>query len=345
MDRTTWERVRRRLLLCVLVMAGVLAGLFLAEFALRTMGFGNPIVYRTNSAYRFAPRPDQRVERRRWGGRRATTINESGYRSTESWKKNAAFKVLWLGDSVTWGGTYIDDTETFAELSCGRIEVATGLEVVCANGGVNAYGVDNIVSRLHYDRAGADANVVVVVVSWKNFFRSKSSIGGNPFLTYAPPSPVRALREVAANASARLLVKLQWSPGLSCDDPYRMAVVRKSLAELLQVLRKKQDEGKTVLLARYVEAREVEEHNNTRKIQWCIPSASAFPFFLDLEEQIHISGVPYLDLTNAVREAAKTDSAEPIFLDRGGHLQVRGHQVYAQAIGDKVLELTGYANE
>ena len=117
------------------------------------------------------------------------------------------------------------------------------------------------------------------------------------------------------------------------------------MAELLEVLRKKQDEGKTVLLARYVEVREVEERNNTREMQWCIPSASAFPFFLDLEEQIHTSGVPYLDLTNAVREAAKTDSAEPIFLDRGGHLQVRGHQVYAQAIGDKVLELTGYANE
>ena len=316
----------------------------MAEFALRAVGLGDPIVYRANTAYRFAPRPDQRVKRLRGSW---VTINESGYRSTESWKKNAAFKVLWLGDSVTWGGTYIDDTETFAELSCGRIEEATGLEAVCGNGGVNAYGVDNIVSRLRYDRTGADANVVVVVVSWINFLLGKKNIEGNGFFTYTPPSPVRALWEVSLYMVVRLNTYLQMDEDtFFCDEAYASAVMRESLAELLQVLKKKQDEGKTVLLARTLHAYEVAEGNaevfDIPLWPWCIPDASTF--LADLEGATHTAGVPYLDLTNAVREATRTGSAEPIFRD-DTHLTVRGHQVYAQAISDTILEMTGYANE
>ena len=35
-----------------------------AEIAARWMGLGEPIVYATNAAYRYAPLPDQHVSRR-----------------------------------------------------------------------------------------------------------------------------------------------------------------------------------------------------------------------------------------------------------------------------------------
>ena len=319
----------------LLILMGVSGALAAAELALRALGLGDPIVYRTNTAYRYAPRPDQRVERRRGAW---VSINESGYRSTESWKKPAAFKVLWLGDSVTWGGTYIDDRETFVELSCDRIEEEMSLEAVCGNGGVNAYGVDNMVSRLRYDRAGDGANVVVVVAGWYDFFRGESNLSGNPWVASAPPRPVRALWDLSVYRTSLLLVFLQRG-GVgegACDDAYGPAVAHESLEGLLQVLNEKQDEGKTVLLVRNPAAHETVDAVDLSSAPWCIAGASEL--LLGLEEAIRASGVPYLDLTNAAREAVQADSAEPFFYD-DVHLEVRGHRVYAHAISDRLIEL------
>ena len=330
------DRPRRTLVLCLLLAVGLAGGLGLAEVVLRTAGLGDPIVYSTNTAYRYAPAPNQRVNRRRdaW-----ITINAAGYRSTESWGKPAAFKVLWIGDSVTWGGTYIGDADTFAELSCVRIEQATGAEAVCGNGGVNAYGVDNMVSRLRYDRAGDDANVIVAVVGWSDFFRSKSNIGGNSWVRHRRTGPFRALAEFAAFQTARFLVFLQGD--YPCDDPYGPAVARESLDRLLQTLAKKQDQGKTVLLARYPVVHEAAGGVALDIMPWCIGNVSTL--LADMEQSIRASSVPYLDLTTTVRQALEVDSSEPVFYDKWGHLDVRGHRLFAQAIADRILDLVDYS--
>lgn len=335
------KRVKRWLVGSLLVLAGVLGSLALAELALRTMGLGEPIVYRTNTAYRYAPRPNQRVQRRRGAW---VTINESGYRSTEDWTTTGALRVLWIGDSVTWGGTYIDDRQTFAELACKRVEDATGIEAVCGNAAANAYGVDNMVSRLRYDPAGADADVIVAVVGWADLFRSKSNIGGNLFFRDAPQGPLRALRELAAFGAARVLVVSQGEG--SCDDAYGPAVGLESLAGLLGALKEEQDDGKTALLVRYPVVHEAfgdaDASGGLPYLPWCASGMSAL--LLAMEDAVRASGVPYLDLTEAAREAVSAESAEPFFYDHWGHVDVRGHRVYAQVIGDKLVELTAHAN-
>lgn len=277
------------------------------------------------------------------------TINESGYRSTESWTKSAAFKVLWIGDSVTWGGSYIDDQDTFAELSCRRIEEATDLEAVCGNGAVNAYGVDNMVSRLRHDRAGETANVIVAVIGLPNFFRGVSTIGGQSWIEDPTPGPLPALRELATYYASRLLLLLQrgGDDGPSCDEAHGSSVAQASLAGLLQVLKEKQTAGAVVLLVRYALVHEVADADDSHlaHLPACLGPVAESELLLDLSEAVRASEVPYLDLTAAVREALNPDSTEPFFYDRASHLEIRGHRVYAQAISDRILELTGYAND
>ena len=333
------NRRKRKLVLVLLFAASLAGGLGLAEVALRVVGLGNPVVYRTNTAYRYAPEPNQRVRRLRGAW---VTINGSGYRSTERWGKPAALKVLWIGDSVTWGGTYIDDGDTFAELSCSRIEQAIGDEAVCGNGGVNAYGVDNMVSRFRYDRAGDAADVIVAVVGWTDFFRSKSNIGGNSWVRHRPTGPFRALSELVTLQTARLLVFLQGDG--TCDDAYGPAVGRESLNLLLQTLAEKQNEGKTALLVRYPVPHEAASDVEAPEIlPWCIGDVSAL--LRDMEQEIRASDIPYLDLTNTVRQALQADSAEPFFYDSWGHLDVRGHRLYAEAISDRILDLIDRSGE
>ena len=75
-----------------------------------------------------------------------------GTRSTKSWKETRSKKLVFLGRPVTYGGSYISDDETFSELVCQELT-----QLTCFNGGVNAYGVINMVARSRFDSRISDA--------------------------------------------------------------------------------------------------------------------------------------------------------------------------------------------
>ena len=55
--------------------------------------------------------------------------------------KQDSFKeiVVFVGDSITYGGSYVDNSELFASLYCEGEE-----ELLCLNGGLNAWGIGNM---------------------------------------------------------------------------------------------------------------------------------------------------------------------------------------------------------
>ena len=89
--------------------------IFFLEFLLRLYGLGTPVIYDTNISYRYAPKANQSVIR--FKGSRVT-INKDGLRATKEWDNNNNHKLLFFGDSVTYGGSYIDDKNIFSELTC-----------------------------------------------------------------------------------------------------------------------------------------------------------------------------------------------------------------------------------
>src|SRR2546428_5785375 len=101
----------------VLGLAG-LAGL--GEAALRLAGFGHPILYDNRAAYGFRPLPDQ--TRRRFGGARLH-VNNLGLRGADVTPERppGALRILFLGDSVTWGGSYVDDAQLFATIAADTV--------------------------------------------------------------------------------------------------------------------------------------------------------------------------------------------------------------------------------
>lgn len=72
------------------------------------------------------------------------TIDSRRLRSTTVWSAQADAKILFVGDSVTWAGTYIDNRDTFSERVCGIMTKATGNRYGCGNAGANQYGLDNM---------------------------------------------------------------------------------------------------------------------------------------------------------------------------------------------------------
>ena len=80
--------------------------LTLAEGMLRFVGLGNPILYNTNLSYRYYLKPNQKIKR----FNSSIVINNHSLRSDENWYKELTQKkILFMGDSVTYGGSYVDN--------------------------------------------------------------------------------------------------------------------------------------------------------------------------------------------------------------------------------------------
>jgi len=156
------EWVMRSMLFSFLVLF-LLVSILILEFALGKIGLGQPIIYEQNPAYGFTLMPDQKITRFRNAKIR---VNSSGLRSDYEWQSNL-YKILFHGDSVTYGGSYIDNSELFTQKVCDIL----GEGYRCGNAGINSYGVLNMVLRSRYDNRLNDADTIVFTVIKEDFLR------------------------------------------------------------------------------------------------------------------------------------------------------------------------------
>ncbi len=140
--------------------------IFSAEMYLSNIGLGDPIVYDRNYVYGYAPKSNQKRERL---NKAIVSINDVGLRSNENWLGKKDYrKIIFYGDSVTYGGSYIDDKETFVYLSCNKLK---NLKILCGNAGVNSYGIHNIIYRSKYDNRLKDIYLKIFIIVPDDFYR------------------------------------------------------------------------------------------------------------------------------------------------------------------------------
>ena len=137
------------------------------EMYLGHLGLGDPVRYDSNYIYGYAPKENQKKKR---FNNSVLTINDFGLRSNINWNKNKKKKIIFLGDSITYGGSYIDDKKIFSHLVCENLS-----NYICGNAGVNAYSVINIVMRSRYDERIADAQKYLFLVAPGDFYREYAS--------------------------------------------------------------------------------------------------------------------------------------------------------------------------
>ena len=287
--------------------------LIAVEATLRWMGLGDPVLYHTNSSYRYAPVPNQQKQRRRGA---IVTIDSHGLRTVHDWSTQADLRLLFIGDSITWGGTSVDDTQTFAHRCGQEIQEKTGLTVVAGNAGVNAYGTDNMAQRLRY-LSFDDEDVIVVTLITSDTTRGLADLRASYFFSRRPPGPFRAIWEATAFAHYKITsqMRLDQDPDQTGDD---LQVARDSLSRLFDILRVKRDEGKQVLLVLSPARDELngEESALTRGVR----------------EMLAGSGLDFLDM----HEAAADQLDASMYIDHV-HLDVPGHALYGRLIAEKLL--------
>ncbi|KPK29649.1 MAG: hypothetical protein AMK70_15535 [Nitrospira bacterium SG8_35_1] len=298
------------LLLCLLIFE-----LFLRTFS----GLGNPPLYEISPLYGYRLKPSQIIEPRGgvgflYGAR--VTTNNLGLRAAAEWDSNPAGKILFMGDSVTYGGQYIGDNQLFSSVAESRLP---GWQV--GNGATNAWGIENIAGLIK-DYDFSPAEVVVTCVIEGDFYRGLTRASSMPLWT---ERPVFALQDLLMHSIWRVNKSRydNWADQLANDEDHLDKIVDRAarhLKDLDNYLQQKQ-------IAHFI---------------FILPTRSQIvdeepPD--DLVEQMlqkYQINVEYL-LPKLLPLEPDLEKRREWFHDEA-HLEVSGHQTYGILIGDSLAK-------
>jgi hypothetical protein len=174
---------------------GLVALVALAEGVLRWKGFGDTVLYIADPDIGYYPQPN--AELVRYGGRVAT--NQYGMRSppVEREKAPGTFRILMLGDSTLYGGSYVDQEDMYATVLQKRL-TALGLpgKVEVLAMGCNGWGPyhEHGFVRRYPDAFHADITMIQMPID--DVVRPLYGLVDVPFFPEKAP-PRIALEEVA----------------------------------------------------------------------------------------------------------------------------------------------------
>ena len=161
---------------------------FVADIiAKKYLDLGEPIVYDSHALWGYSPRENRQYKRLDGD---IVTINNVGVRGRDQWREDGA-NILFLGDSITYGGSYVDDSQTFSSLACANLPNWS-----CHNAGVNFYGIINMVARSRYDSRINDAPIRIFTFISEDFDRGLQKANTAHFILRESPNYFSGLWEI-----------------------------------------------------------------------------------------------------------------------------------------------------
>jgi hypothetical protein len=297
-----------------------------SELILRSLGFGHPILYRVDPRVGYYPAPSQDVHR--YGGE--IHINAFGMRSREvaAKKPPGAFRILMLGDSTLYGGSYIGQSETYAS----RLEEALNREPSLLPGmprrvevlgmGVNGWGPQHELAYVQ-EFGLFQADLVMVTGPPIDAYRPRYGIEAMPFFTEGH-RPRFAWQEFCEHVLWELNLRLTGAGEGLDSGPQAQAVLADGAAAWLNIASLAQAQGARLdfeFLPNETEAREGKASEATQRVLNAL--------LPELEKRQVPSAFPVEFFGGLV-------GFSKLFHD-GAHLDTFGHQMYAVHLRDRVI--------
>lgn len=155
-------------------------------------GLGNPILYELSIKHGYLLKPNQNILRRG----NEVIINNKGMRTTENWsQKYNGNKIIFFGDSVTYGGSIVSNQDLFTQKICKIFNEDFKKKFVCGNYGVNGYNLESI-TRLIKFRDIYDEDIIIVTIIANDLERTFHNIASQPFWSKTIPTFFPALTEI-----------------------------------------------------------------------------------------------------------------------------------------------------
>jgi len=291
------------------VVLGIVLLLGLTEVGLRAIGLGDPVVYDNRLAWGYRPLPDQ-TRLRLFGAR--VHVNALGVRGPDvpAMRPRDTTRLLFLGDSVTWGGSYVDDDDLFAAVAARRLAV-DGRLVEWLDAGVNGWGPENVLGLVR-ETNGFDSSIWIVTALADDLRREKTHVGEVPYFN-APPTT--ALEELLVRGAYALLTAYKRPK----PDADLQRLAEANLAHYGAIVDHGRAVGAHVLLVWHPTTEALASDVDAYRDRFLALAARAGGVGLDLGPAYRaVGGGVYLD---------------------GMHLDTTGHRVAGEAIGDALRRI------
>ena len=99
-------------------------------------------------------------------------------RSLNDWKDDSNYKII-FGDSVTFGGSIVNNSDLFSEIICKKINFENS-KFNCGNLGVNGYSIYSIIRSIKYKEINNEDLIIITIIA-NDFVRSFHNIISQPF--------------------------------------------------------------------------------------------------------------------------------------------------------------------
>lgn len=318
------------LLKSIYVLAVLAVGIVLLEITARSMGLGDPIIYYNSVWGGLRPLPNQQVSRIEGA---QITIDHNGFRTAHK-AGDDALRILYLGDSVTWGGSSVDDQHLFSEVASAVLREA-GYDVYAMNAGVNGTSLMNHAGVYEQHRDSIDA--VVWLFPWGDVTRTYVTGG---FLWPPLKKPRFALVEAIDQ-----VFRAYWLPRFRLDETeYKEAFLQPEIPQGYAafyegVFNEREEKNLEALHAVTKDARDralpilisISPSQTEGQLDPLPPKAT--PVLSELDS----TGVYLFDLHAALEGH---ENIAGLYIDPV-HYNTKGHQVVGRELGEAILSMTG----
>lgn len=217
----------------------ILGAVILLEVGLRAvLGLGNPVLYvvdkgEDRGGYGYIPAPDQDVIR----FFSESKINDFSMRSegVKKVKSQQTSRILFIGDSVTYGTTYIDQTRIFTSLLERSLNQKLGHRVEVLNASAGGWAPSNEINFL-IRRGTFDADCIVIVINTEDLNQPFAEFEAGP--NFPTRKPLTAIGELWGRYILPRLLSAQAAlrdPGSIPSSPRRLANQEKAVFAKLEV--------------------------------------------------------------------------------------------------------------
>jgi lysophospholipase L1-like esterase len=315
----SWKRTLFKIVYILIV---TLVGLAVLEAGARFLGLGNPVLYYNDAWGGLRLLPAQRVTRLQGA---TVTIDSNGYRTPVP-DEPGALRVLYVGDSVTWGGSSVDDSQIFTEVAADSLR-SQGRAVYAMNAGVNATSLLNQAEI--YRRYGDKLDALVWLFPWGDTERSFATAG---LLWPATSKPRFALVEVIDH-----LIMRYWLPRFRVVPPREESFVK------LNAPAGRDDFFKDVIAEREVRNLDAVRAAVAQAVEGGVPVVIGVTPYRkgqelaplpteadDFLKEIAAAGAVVFDVSAALTEPGV--GADELYLDMA-HFNADGHRLVGEALG------------
>jgi lysophospholipase L1-like esterase len=163
---------------------------FIDLFLQKKIGLGNPLIYESSKIYGYTIKPNQNIYR--LGNK--ITINNLGMRSSYNWDVNTKKKIIFIGDSVTYGGSIVSNEDLFSDKVCKEFNKKNS-NYICGNMGVNGYNLYSLIRNIKYKNFDKESFIVITIIA-NNFPRMFHNVISQPFWSKEIDNFLPALTEI-----------------------------------------------------------------------------------------------------------------------------------------------------